>query len=214
MKSTLEANDQGVSGGDRPRWEVYPVSVVKLLPYQIIVEDLYRTLLTGHDEHHDPKHIFRSQILALQLSRPDFPLGRNVNETILLWSLALHDVGSNHHDNPDHGMLGAKLIKPFIRYPWFIAEEAEQILSNVEWHNKSPFQIPDSAWTTELRILKDADALELLRMHDGRRIELSRQAQLLTTLAGELIYRTENVSTGSDFNVVTQAAVDMGLLVA
>jgi hypothetical protein len=193
-----------------PQWNNYPVSVKEFFPYRSVIEACYQSISSFSIEPHDQPHIFRGQILGLQQCRHYQKLGYTVNEPVLLWSFAFHDVGSNHDE--DHGDRGADLIAPFVT-SWFPETMSKQILDNVRWHNKAPIDVPDSVWTLEHIIMRVADTLELLRIHDGRTIYLlTEEAQRLIPLAENLINRTTNLSGGNMFDTIMTAAREIGLV--
>ncbi|HMM43765.1 MAG TPA: hypothetical protein PKA95_17860, partial [Thermomicrobiales bacterium] len=66
-------------------------------------------------------------------------------------------------------------------------------------------------WTDELRVLKDADGLERVRIHDldPRRLRLQAISPPLEPLAWDLMERS--VARGNDAPAVREVAVEMGL---
>jgi hypothetical protein len=63
--------------------------------------------------------------------------------------------------------------------------------------------------------MRNADALELVRINDTRRIILlTEEAQRLIPVAQKLINQTPYAPEGNKFDLVTRVATEMGLLVA
>jgi hypothetical protein len=202
-------------GNEMPStWVPYQVPTSTLFPYRRTIEAMYSAYPGYHDKDHDPKHIFRGMVLSLQLARIFQGYGQPVNEYELLWSFALHDAGSNHHDMPDHGDRGAALVAPLVRAK-LSPLSAERIIANVKWHNKPPQNVPPDVFTLEHLIMRTADTLELLRLDDGREIRFLTGAALpLVSVAEDLIRKTELFSLQYPFDHVAGVAERMGLLVA
>jgi len=90
--------------------------------------------------------------------------GKNLDRQALRWAAGLHDVGRiDDGSDPYHGQRGAEWVKrTMVRTipPNII----DTVIDLVRWHNVSDSRIP--SMTTELMILKDADALDRVRMDD------------------------------------------------
>ena len=189
------------------------ISELELQQYQSIIEGLYGQY---KDPFHDISHITRALILAsLQIDQAR-KRGKQVDTAVINWSVILHDVGINSHDIPDHGDVGAILITPFVRAsPLFTPQQAEHIITNVRWHNKPHNIIPHEVLTHEFSIVTNADALDLVRMGDGRVIYLtSREVLGLGKVAQQLFEKTAEVTRGGEFDSIMNAASELGLVIA
>jgi len=203
---------------ERIPWENYPVSVEEVLPYRDVIEKIYDTFPSEHDSDHDSGHILRTLIYALKLSRYYEGQGYEVDEEVLTWSVILHDIKSNHHEDredPDnHGFMGAVYVEPFVK-SGFTPDKARQITENVRWHNKPPNAVPAEVATIEHLILRAADSLELGRMKEERTIIVFvDEARQMAPFAEQLIAQTVYQFQGNTFDNITRAALDAGLLVA
>jgi hypothetical protein len=215
MPFVLESSKRGFYPGDRPKINDrdYRMDESLFRSFQGMIEGMYGTPV---DSYHDVLHITRGLVLTTPLIGHRENRGVEIDKTVVFWSMVLHDVGSNGQDSPDHGQVGAALIAPFVRVsPFFTPQQAEQIIANVQWHNKPFRQIPIEIHTPEFAIFTNADALELVRMEDGRNITLTqRYAWGFTHIAQELFEKTKNAPKGREFDTVMSVACEMGLVIA
>jgi putative nucleotidyltransferase with HDIG domain len=106
---------------------------------------------------------------------------------VVRWAAAYHDVGRvDDSVDPDHGMRSAGL---FLRYARTPLEPTRHglVAYAMTWHAPEDDQVP--AWTPELRVLKDADALDRVRLgdFDSGYLRTSEAAQLIEY--AEALYR-------------------------
>lgn len=113
-----------------------------------------------HGLGHETRVLIWTQILA-EMVRSE---GLSVDAEVLGWAAAVHDTQRwDDGDDPDHGTRAADWLAkdPRILPP---AIPLEQVLYLCRWH------VPPDHWapemTTELRIFKDADALDRWRISD------------------------------------------------
>lgn len=208
-------------------WRECRIDASALRPFQTVIEALYRQ---HKDRRHDICHITRGLVLASMLiKREELYLdlietqthaaarGGNPDRLVVNWSMVLHDVGTNEHDIPDHGDLGADIVTPWVRAsPLFTPDQTEHIITNVRWHNKPHEQIPFEVRTYEFGIFTNADALDLVRMEDERTIILGPRTIGLRIgeVAQSLFEKTKNLPYGHEFDGVIDAADELGLLIA
>lgn len=159
---------------------------------------------------HGVGHNTRVLVWSAQIAdRLDRPLRREE----LLWAAGLHDI-RRHDDGIDreHGVRAAE---------WILAEfasvrpaaaamlDVDLIAALCRDHQRHDDLIED--WTDELRVLKDADGLERVRIHDldPRRLRLQTISPPLEPLAWDLMERS--VARGNDAAAVRDVALTMGL---
>jgi HD superfamily phosphodiesterase len=139
-------------------------------------------------------------------------LDRPLRREELYWAAGLHDIG-RHDDGIDapHGERAATwVLRQFARERPAVAGQLdlEFIASLCRDHVRSDESI--SSWALELKILKDADGLERVRIHDldPRRLRLP-ESPPLEPAAWELMRRS--VANGNTAEAVRSVATDMGL---
>lgn len=179
-----------------------------------VVKRLYDGVAHPKDDDHKSDHTARVLIAALLLADQAKRQGKVVNEQVVIALAVLHDIGSNGTDKPDHAARGADML--LTMKPDVVDEQMwGQIVTGVRCHNKTPDEIErffPGALTEELKILKDADALDLVRM-DGREIIfLTDEAASLRRPMQVLWKRSKEYDMGGPFENVLCAAEEIGLL--
>lgn len=187
----------------------YARSVARLRRFKPVIELFYGPEAKHHkDEYHREDHVLRVLVHALVLTEQAKKKGVEVDEDVVVMLAVLHDVGSNGDDNPDHGDRGAAMLRLF--KPDAMTDEAwEKVILGIQYHNKDEHkgQIPIEAWSTELIILKDADALDLVRMEDGREIHfLTQQAKDMLPAVEEFYRKSRSIHSGDVLEDVLMAA--------
>ncbi len=136
-------------------------------------------VLTGLDERvlyksliHGKKHIERVCFLALILSDK---LDLSADDTkLLLTASAYHDIGrKNEFTDAEHGLRAAKVVERYVGYD---GDDLKILKASIEAHSRSDalmrevidkYEVTDVERALKLtRILKDADALDRVRIYD------------------------------------------------
>ncbi|MBP5608681.1 MAG: HD domain-containing protein [Lachnospiraceae bacterium] len=136
-------------------------------------------ILTELDEHvlyksfiHGKKHIERVCFLALILSNK---LDLSADDTkLLLTASAYHDIGrKNEFTDAEHGLRAANVIDRYVSYD---GDDLKILKASIEAHSRSDalmrdvidkYDVADVERALRLmRILKDADALDRVRIYD------------------------------------------------
>jgi hypothetical protein len=159
---------------------------------------------------HGIGHITRVLIWTAEIAdRLDQPLRR----AELLWVAGLHDV-KRWTDGRDgeHGRRAANWVLE--RFPALrpdVAASVDLELVAVLCRDHVPTDEAIAHWTDELRVLKDADGLERVRIHDldPGRLRLHAITPTLEDAAWELM-RT-SVERGNTAEAVREAALEQGL---
>jgi len=131
----------------------------------------------------------------------------------LRWATALHDTRRlNDGPDPDHGKRAARLIEN--GFPEELTGSSrEKAAYAVFWHATPDTQI--SLFSPELTILKDADALDRVRLGDldTQYLRLPISSTLVTTASDLFNLSEEKILAGIDpFRAVMEAATEIHLL--
>ncbi|MBP7748007.1 MAG: HD domain-containing protein [Phycisphaerae bacterium] len=161
-----------------------------------------------HGIVHETRVLIWSQVLAAMVADE----GLVVDPDVLGWASALHDTQRLSDDrDPEHGSRAAAWIEQrpdLIPPPVPLARVAYLC----RWHVPPDHAAPEL--TDELRVFKDADALDRWRIYDlDPTLLRTRSAHRLLTASRELWSLTDVVNAGAQgFQQVIQAAVGMGIL--
>lgn len=120
--------------------------------------------LFHQSEIHGIDHL--SRVLQLQelISNAQEKEGMILNREALRWAAGLHDLGRfDDGIDPDHGCRGGEWIK-YNMASTISPNIFESVIYLVTWHNIEDSQIP--RMTNEMAVLKDADALDRVRIND------------------------------------------------
>ncbi len=133
-----------------------------------------------------------------------------VNREALRWASSTHDIGRiNDGLDLDHGTRSARWISDNLSN-YMTPELLDVVTYIVHWHVPSDDKAP--VMTTELQVLKDADALDRVRLGDlDPRYLRTDAAMSLIGVAEDLYDSFLNVrGDGDDFNSVGRAARRIG----
>ena len=189
--------------------------VTKPIPEQLLRDFEPKESWLAHDSDlHGVGHLTRvlilQELICDELERDNI----SVNRVALRWAAAAHDVG-RHDDglDPDHGWRSAKWMQDNLK-DVMSPETLDVATYIVHWHVPSDSDAP--VMTTELKILKDADALDRVRLGDLDSSYLRTSvAESLIGLAQQLYdYSQEAIYSGQieSFDSVVKAAKKMGIV--
>lgn len=168
---------------------------------------------------HDPwgihglAHACRVLVWADRLANEATAAGEQVDVEVVRWAAALHDVG-RHDDgrDPDHGKRSAEWL---IAHPQLTCQDLSPAQREVvayccRWHvppdGAAPELIP------ELRILKDADGLDRVRINRlDPALLRSDVARALEPAAWDLFRATYPLDGADHWQAVRSAALQRGL---
>lgn len=213
MRFSLEAGpDRLPEPSGIGSWRELGVTAEGLRPYKPVIVTLYQGKETDGDGKHDASHISRVLVLAAVSSASLIREGTPVNTDVVDWSIVLHDAKSNHHEVPDHGEEAADFFAPLLR-DGFDGSIAQHIENVIRWHTKPHAAIPEEVRTPEFLIVTGSDALDLVRMEDGREIVLPTAIAWNLRRAAQVLYeRSTMTQAGDAFEDVLAAAEEIGLL--
>ncbi|MCO5177627.1 MAG: HD domain-containing protein [Thermomicrobiales bacterium] len=161
---------------------------------------------------HGIGHITRVLVWSEQIAeRFKAPLRREE----LLWAAGLHDIKRwDDGIDPDHGARAAEWVRDEfanVRPDAAGMLDLDLVAALCRDHQRSDHLIED--WTDELRVLKDADGLERVRIHDldPHRLRLQDISPALEPRARDLMQRS--VALGNTADAVRSVAEEMGLWV-
>lgn len=138
-----------------------------------------------------------------------------VRQEELLWAAGLHDIKRwTDGGDREHGIRAADWVTHEFAaaLPDIAAQlDLELIARLCRHHVVNDERIPAEQWSIELKILKDADGLERVRIHDldARRLRLQDVSPALEPLAWDLM--RESRARGNDAPAVRRVATEMGL---
>ena len=165
-----------------------------------------------HDSHvHGVEHMARvfilQELICQKLEVQDIKLNRDA----LRWAAMTHDVG-RVDDGIDiyHGRRSSKWIEENLSAQ-MSPEMLDTVTYIVHWHVPSDADAP--VMTIELQVLKDADALDRVRLGDlDIRYLRTEAAQSLVPVAEELFGSYENIMSDDRFDAVVKSAQSIGVL--
>lgn len=193
-------------------WRELGVTAEDLRQHKPVIVWLYQGKETDGDGKHDIGHIARVLVLGRVASAYIGRQGISVNTSVVDWSIILHDAKSNHHKTPDHGEEAAKYFAPLLR-KGFEGNTAQHIENIIRWHTKGHIRVPEEIRTPEFLIVTGADALDLVRMEDGREIVIPTAIAWELRRAAQTLYqRSATRQTDDAFEDVLSAAEKIGLL--
>ncbi len=157
---------------------------------------------------HGPAHMMRvfilQELIATQLERE----GLTVNREATRWAASVHDIGRvDDGDDLEHGTRSAEWMRNHV--PNNMSPEAIDVATYiVHWHTPEDEAAP--TMTTELKILKDADGLDRIRLGDlDARFLRTNAAHQLIELAQQLY---EGSLPDDSFQSVLYAATKLNLI--
>lgn len=185
--------------------------------YQPIPEQLLREFEPQqswlmHDSHvHGVDHMARvfilQELICQKLEEQDI----KVNREALRWAAMTHDVGRvDDGIDINHGRRSSKWIEENLSAQ-MSPEMLDIVTYIVHWHVPSDTDAP--VMTIELQVLKDADALDRVRLGDlDIRYLRTEAAQSLVSVAEELFSAYENITLDDAFDGVVKSAQSIGVI--
>ncbi len=136
-----------------------------------------------------------------------------VNREATRWAASVHDIGRvDDGPDPEHGTRSAKWMKAHI--PAGMSPETADIATyTVHWHVPEDSEAPEM--TTELKVLKDADSLDRVRLGDFDESYLRTDAAYGLIEVAEKLYKASLPSDPGEqesFQTVLSAAIKLGLV--
>ena len=191
------------------------MTVIRPIPEQLLKDFEPKESWLVHDSDlHGVGHLTRVFILQELICNELEVNNIKINRDALRWAAAAHDVG-RHDDgfDPEHGWRSAKWMHE--NFKDVMPPETLDIATYiVHWHVPSDSEAP--VMTTELKVLKDADALDRVRLGDLDSSYLRTSvAESLIGLARQLYdYSQEHVASGQSdsFDSVVKAAKKLGIV--
>ncbi len=176
------------------------------IPEQLIRKFETKSTWLSHDsELHGVDHMARVFILQELICSKLEDQGIAVNREVVRWAAATHDVGRvDDGVDLEHGKRSAQWIKNNLSNQ-MSTEILNAVIYTVTWHVPPDYEVPEM--TTELKALKDADALDRVRLGDLNVSYLRTDAALeLVELAEDLYQSYMKVKTSRAFDSVLRAA--------
>lgn len=176
------------------------------IPEQLIRKFEPKSSWLSHDsELHGVDHMARVFILQELICNKFEDKGVAVNREVVRWAAATHDVGRiDDGVDIEHGRRSAQWIKNNLSNQ-MSPEILHEVTYIVRWHVPPDCKAPKM--TTELKALKDADALDRVRLGDLDISYLRTDAALdLVSLAEDLYQSYLENKAGGAFDSVLRAA--------
>lgn len=165
-----------------------------------------------HDSHlHGVDHMARVFILQELICDKLNAKGIAVNREAVRWAAMAHDVGRvDDGVDLEHGLRSAQWIKDNLS-DQMSPEILDTVTYIVHWHVPSDNEAP--VMTTELKVLKDADALDRVRLGDLDRRYLRIDASKSLINVAENLYQSYlNEKANDAFTSVIEAAQKINLV--
>lgn len=187
-------------------------SDIKPIPIDLILNYEPQSLWLSHDsEIHGIDHMTRVFILQELICDKLEKNGTMVDRDVTRWAAITHDVGRVDDGlDLEHGRRSADWIHKHLNEK-MSPELMDKVTYTVHWHVPSDDQAP--VMTTELQVLKDADALDRVRLGD------LDPTFLRTDVAPELIDIAQDLydsylkhRSDDEFRSVVQASTAIGLV--
>jgi hypothetical protein len=212
--SCHNGSDDKQDGLSETRWQVMKrkvtsaVSATRIRRFEPKPEWYERGADGIHGIVHEARVLVWSQVLAAMVAGE----GLSVDPDVLGWAAAVHDTQrQDEGKDAEHGSRAAA----------WIAQRRELIPASVplervaylcRWHVPPDDQAPEM--TDELRVFKDADALDRWRIHDlDPSLLRTKAAHELLDASYELCWLTANLSNSTQAcEKVVSAAVKIGIL--
>jgi uncharacterized protein len=161
-----------------------------------------------HGIVHEARVLIWSQVLSVLVTGENL----TVDADVLGWAAAIHDTQRQNDDiDPEHGARAAVWIE---RQPELIPATVplQRVAYLCRWHAPRDHRAPEM--TDELRVFKDADALDRWRIYDlDASLLRTKAAHGLLDASHEVWSLTDDVGDGKQaFEKVVRAAVRIGVL--
>lgn len=182
------------------------------IPEQLIRKFEPKSSWLSHDSDlHGVDHMARVFILQELICSKLEDQGIAINREVVRWAATTHDVGRiDDGVDLEHGRRSAKWIKENL-YDQMSPEMLDMVTYTVHWHVPPDYEAPKM--TTELKALKDADALDRVRLGDLDTSYLRTDAALeLISLAEDLYQSYVGIKAGGAFDTVLRAASSLKLV--
>lgn len=186
--------------------DIHPV------PLRLIQKFEPKSIWLSHESNvHGVDHMTRVFIFQEFICDKLEAQGVAVNREALRWASITHDVGRIDDGlDMDHGRRSAKWIKDNLS-DQMSPEVLDTVTYIVHWHVPSDNEAP--VMTTELKVLKDADALDRVRLGDlDLRYLRTDTAKTLARVSTDLYQSYINEDTDNTFDSVVKVAQGMGLI--
>lgn len=180
--------------------------VSKLIAEQLIRDFEPQQSWLMHDSYlHGVDHMARVFILQELICDKLDVQGITVNREAVRWAAMAHDVGRvDDGIDIDHGRRSAIWIKENLS-SLMSPEMLDVVTYIVQWHVPPDRDTP--VMTLELQILKDADALDRVRLGDlDIRYLRTDAAMSLVSVAEDLFRSYEKIESNSPFDAVIESA--------
>ncbi len=182
------------------------------IPEQLIRKFETKSSWLSHDsELHGVDHMARVFILQELICNRLEEQGVAVNREVVRWAAATHDVGRiDDGVDLEHGTRSAKWIEENL-YDQMSPKMLDKVTYIVHWHVPPDSEAP--VMTTELKVLKDADALDRVRLGDLDTSYL--RTDVATGLVGlsEDLYQSYLDNKSDDaFDAVFKAGLSIGVV--
>jgi HD superfamily phosphodiesterase len=170
-----------------------------------------------HDPHgiHGVAHAARVLVLANAIVDALSKDGVQVDTEVVRWAAVLHDVGRvDDGKDPEHGQRSADWLLDNPAVASTLSDPQREVAASaIRWHVPWDNEVPAEAHTPEWVCLKDADALDRLRIGDlDPRLLRTEAAQELVVYAGRLVGETCVICAPLDaWEQVRRAALVMRL---
>lgn len=187
-------------------------SDIKPIPIDLILNYEPQSLWLSHDsEIHGIDHMTRVFILQELICDKLEKNGTMVDRDVTRWAAITHDVGRVDDGlDLEHGRRSAGWIHKHLNEK-MSPELMDKVTYTVHWHVPSDDQAP--VMTTELQVLKDADALDRVRLGDLDPTYLRTSVSAgLISLAERLYWTYLEHKSKEDFKSVLLAAESLRLL--
>ena len=184
------------------------------IPKQLLYEFETKQAWLGHDSLlHGVAHMMRTFILQELICNKLEEDGVSVNREATRWGSFVHDVGRvDDGFDLDHGRRSAQWMKENLSQS-MTPELLDVATYIVHWHVPSDDEAP--MMTTELKVLKDADGLDRVRIGDLNVSYLRTDAAVGLVETAQKLYELSQPSSPGErdsFQTVLDAATSLGLV--
>jgi len=182
------------------------------IPVQLIRKFETRSSWLSHDsELHGVDHMARVFIVQELICDRLEQQGVAVNREVVRWAAATHDVGRiDDGIDLEHGKRSAQWIRKNLN-DQMTPELLDMVTYIVHWHVPHDSEAP--VMTTELKVLKDADGLDRVRLGDlDTRYLRTDASKGLVGLADDLYQAYLDNRDDNAFNSVLRAAQTIGVV--
>lgn len=167
-----------------------------------------------HDSYlHGPAHMMRVFILQELICEQLESEGVAVDRQATRWASSVHDIGRvDDGPDPEHGRRSVEWMNANVPQD-MLPETVDRATYIVHWHVPSDSEAP--VMTPELMVMKDADALDRVRLGDLDASYLRTDAARGLVSVAEQLYEqslTDSHEEPETFDSVLAAAIKLGLV--